>query len=321
MASSIQSLPRLSQATNHLRIAPPFFSQSHLNSLLPTTATRAPRRYQYYTSALSQSHSHSHPPSNSTTGAEASLTEPTPSQSRWLSTTKSRIGKCILWGLDQEQTRRAAAVLKILGEEWRELVAGQEGFLTSRKRAGLLRHKVVWGEMDRMAHINNVTYVRYAESARINWAYNYAVHIDPKNQDKWSELWTNQGDGLILRSMRTDYKFPMTWPDHISVFHKLRHLPKPFDTSFILDVMILSELHQRPAARCVEDIVVYDYRKGKKMVIPPFVMNGFQRTWEEQEEARENSLKRIGEVEKEVRKLETESWDREGAVEDLGSAA
>jgi hypothetical protein len=98
-------------------------------------------------------------------------------------------------------------VLKILGEEWRDLVAGREGFLVGRKRAGLLRHKVVWGEMDCMNHVNNVTYTKYAESARINWAYNYAVHIDPGHKREWSELWTPNGDGLILRSIRTDYKF------------------------------------------------------------------------------------------------------------------
>jgi acyl-CoA thioesterase FadM len=56
-------------------------------------------------------------------------------------------------------------------------------------------------------HVNNVTYIRYAESARVNWAYNYAVHIDPRNRMKWSELCTPRGNGLILRSMRTDYKF------------------------------------------------------------------------------------------------------------------
>jgi hypothetical protein len=42
--------------------------------------------------------------------------------------------------------------LKALGEEWRELVAGREGFLVDKKRAGLLRQKVVWGEMDCMVY-------------------------------------------------------------------------------------------------------------------------------------------------------------------------
>jgi hypothetical protein len=55
--------------------------------------------------------------------------------------------------------------------------------------------------------VNNVIYTRYAESARINWAWNYAVHIDPDHKREWSDLWTPRGDGLILRSIRTDYKF------------------------------------------------------------------------------------------------------------------
>jgi hypothetical protein len=41
----------------------------------------------------------------------------------------------------------------------------------------------------------------------MNWAWNYAVHIDPEHKKEWSELWTSKGDGLILKSIRTDYKF------------------------------------------------------------------------------------------------------------------
>jgi hypothetical protein len=52
--------------------------------------------------------------------------------------------------MDRRQSRKAGEVLKVLGKEWGELVAGREGFLTEQKRAGLLRHRVVWGEMDSM---------------------------------------------------------------------------------------------------------------------------------------------------------------------------
>jgi len=124
---------------------------------------------------------------------------------------------------------------------------------------------------------------------------------------------------MILKSIRTDYKFPMTWPDHISVFHKLRSFPSPGSSSFILDVMILSELHQRPAARCVEDIVMYDYRAGKKIEIRPFMMDAFEKTWRDQEEERVRVEKRIGELESAVGSLERETWNRERAVEDFGS--
>lgn len=112
----------------------------------------------------------------------------------------------------------------------------------------------------------------------------------------------------------------MTWPDRISVYHKLRAPVTSSTDSFILDVIILSEKHQRASARCVEDIVVYDYKKGKKTALPPFMENAFRDTWELQEESRRRNVERVNGLLGEVRELEKESWDREGAVEDLGSA-
>lgn len=110
----------------------------------------------------------------------------------------------------------------------------------------------------------------------------------------------------------------MTWPDHISVYHKLRKLPQHKDDSFQLDVLIMSELKQRAAATCLEDIVVYDYKKGRKTEIPKFMMDAFRHAWAEQEESKERSREKIEEVESMVRKLEMGTWDRKGAVEDMG---
>lgn len=52
-------------------------------------------------------------------------------------------------------------------------------------------------------------YNRYAESARVNWASNFALMTkDPSQKQAWNELCTPKGGvGLILRSIRTDYKF------------------------------------------------------------------------------------------------------------------
>lgn len=82
----------------------------------------------------------------------------------------------------------------------------------------------------------------------------------------------------------------------------------------------MSELHQRPAARCEEDIVVYDYRVGKKLPIGGFMKDAFQRTWFEQEEERSRVEGRIWEVERAVGELENDTWNKEGAVEDMGGA-
>lgn len=58
-----------------------------------------------------------------------------------------------------------------------------------------------------VGHVNNVMYNRYAESARVNWTLNFANVFDTAHQAEWRELMTPKSIGLILRSIRTDYKF------------------------------------------------------------------------------------------------------------------
>ena len=55
-------------------------------------------------------------------------------------------------------------------------------------------------------HVNNVMYNRYAESARVNWTLKFASQ-DPANKKEWLELMSPKSIGLILRSIKTDYKF------------------------------------------------------------------------------------------------------------------
>lgn len=112
----------------------------------------------------------------------------------------------------------------------------------------------------------------------------------------------------------------MTWPDHISVYHKLASQPTSSTDSFVLDVLILSELHKRPAARCVEDIVVYDYKRGKKTPLRPFMVDAFRQTWQLQEEAKKQNSDRVRSLLDRVQALEKDTWDNPDAVEDLGSA-
>ncbi|KAF2849293.1 Thioesterase/thiol ester dehydrase-isomerase [Plenodomus tracheiphilus IPT5] len=239
---------------------------------------------------------------------------------RWLSDVKTRIGKCVMFGINKEQTQEAGSILHEVNQDWRELVAGSEGFLTGEEWRGLYRQEVVWGEMDSMGHVNNVMYNRYAESARVNWTRNFAAS-DAAHRVEWKELMSPRGIGLILRSIKTDYKFPMKWPDRITVLHKLRDKPTLDSDHFILDVLILSEAQRRASARCVEDIVTYDYRTARKTTLPRFMVDKFRETFELQEQAKEKNSSRVRGLLARVRDLEKCSWDRLDAKEDFGSAA
>ncbi|KAJ5125510.1 hypothetical protein N7526_007687 [Penicillium atrosanguineum] len=243
---------------------------------------------------------------------------------RWLTMMKRRLGRCMMFGLKPNQIDEAGNILNQLARDWRELIAGSEGFLTDEKRRSLYRHNVVWGRWYGPGHVNNVTYVRYAESARVNWTRNIGNHIDPANKKQWLNLVNSTGIGLILRSIKVDYKFPMKFPDKITVYQKLVHDPSSTPaghSAFQLQVMILSEARQRPAARCHEENVTYDYKKNQKTPeLPAFIFDQFKEIWELQEKAKQDWQKRILEIENRVRTLETDSWDRADAVEDTGSA-
>ena len=46
--------------------------------------------------------------------------------------------------------QRANEIKEVLRTDWKELAAGSEGFLTDEKWAGLLGHRIAWGEEDRL---------------------------------------------------------------------------------------------------------------------------------------------------------------------------
>ena len=66
---------------------------------------------------------------------------------------------------------------------------------------------VAWGDMDSYAHVNNVVYFRYFESARI-------AYLDRVG---WSASKETTGLGPILASTSARFRKPVTYPDHLLV--------------------------------------------------------------------------------------------------------
>lgn len=69
---------------------------------------------------------------------------------------KTRLGKCIFHGLAPAENKELSAMMDDLTENWREYVAGSEGYLMGEERRGLWRHAVVWGDMDSMVGLRNI---------------------------------------------------------------------------------------------------------------------------------------------------------------------
>lgn len=85
----------------------------------------------------------------------------------------------------------------------------------------------------------------------------------------------------------------MTYPDRVTVLHKLTKRPDYTSDALYFDVLIVSDAHRRIAARCVEDIVVYDYRKAKKAPLEPFMVERLQETFDAQERNRDRRQEEV----------------------------
>ncbi|KAF7562883.1 hypothetical protein G7046_g1247 [Stylonectria norvegica] len=218
---------------------------------------------------------------------------PTP-DSRWLTDLRTRLKICLSRDLTPEQGKKAKELSDYVQANWLELLVGRDGFLTGKQWRGLDKHSVAWGDManrivanlGQHGHVNNVKYNRYAESGRVNWMRSYVEAAPPEHRKQWVQLMTPHGVGLILRSIRTDYKFPMTYPDETTVIHKLTVKPEYGADHVLLEAVILSERYKRPAARCFEDIVVFDYKAAKKTPLEGFMVDQLRKTFDDQESSR-----------------------------------
>ena len=119
-----------------------------INNNMP--ATMPGRHLLKWSSACKQYHfgGRSSPhPRYLTSSSSTPPTDSIPRNSRWLEEQKLRLGRCITFGLDAPQIQEAARISKVLGEEWKGLVAGVDGFVTGGQVPSAWEEKVVWGEM------------------------------------------------------------------------------------------------------------------------------------------------------------------------------
>lgn len=114
---------------------------------------------------------------------------------------------------------------------------------------------VRWGDMDAFHHVNNVSYLRYFESGRI--AYFEALDI--------GDFFGTDGVGPILAETSCRYKFPLTYPDRVSVGVRSTDLA---EDRFTQHYIVVSHCHGRVAATGDGVIVTFDYTANRKSPVP-----------------------------------------------------
>ncbi|KAF5622326.1 hypothetical protein F52700_10589 [Fusarium sp. NRRL 52700] len=210
--------------------------------------------------------------------------DPPPFPSRWFADLQAQLKKLTSDRYPASCVQEAKRQLVSNEENWLQLLAGQQGFLTDKRWRGLDNHQLLWGDMDSMvSHVNNVMYNRYVETGRVHFIRQHSEDAAEHEKAQWDDLPTPRSLGLILRSITTEYKFPLEFPDRITVLYKLLEAPTNESTSLNMEAWILSEQYRRLAARCIDDTAIYDYTTRKKTVLKPFMVDKFQQTFSMQQ--------------------------------------
>ncbi|MEM7106173.1 MAG: thioesterase family protein [Bacteroidota bacterium] len=114
---------------------------------------------------------------------------------------------------------------------------------------------VHWGDMDAADHVNNLIYLRWAESSRIRFfeEVGIATAFKPGNI------------APILGWQDCKYIFPITYPDKAIVGIRAFEL---LEDRVILESAVFSEKHNRLAAISKQHIIPYNYSELKKVPLP-----------------------------------------------------
>ena len=118
---------------------------------------------------------------------------------------------------------------------------------------------VAWGDMDAAQHVNNIMYLRYLESARIQYMEDIQFEFGQTSI------------GIILAEVNVQYRIPVTFPDTLWVGTRTL-LDTVDENSLWTDQVIFSEKHQKIATLCKARLVCYDYEKLQKASWPEEVM-------------------------------------------------
>jgi len=118
-----------------------------------------------------------------------------------------------------------------------------------------LKFPVLWGQMDAANHVNNLEYMRWAETGRIEYFNKMGMDISFSGKDI----------GPIMGWQDCKYIFPVTYPDNVII--GIKTIEVKVDR-FIMQCAIFSDKHQRLVAISKQSIIPYSYKELKKMPLP-----------------------------------------------------
>jgi len=114
---------------------------------------------------------------------------------------------------------------------------------------------IQWGDMDAFGHVNNVVYIRWLESARIDLLASWPSDV----------TMDGKGIGPILASIKCDYKQQLHHPDTVHIGSRAGRMGR---SSVDIEHAVYSERSGKIAATGISVMVVFDYAANRPVRIP-----------------------------------------------------
>lgn len=115
---------------------------------------------------------------------------------------------------------------------------------------------VRWGDMDAFNHVNNASYLRYIEEARVMWF----KQISPD--------WTDPDCAPILAAAQMNYRRPIGWPERLRIGMGIERLG---GKSLTLGHRIESATRDGWLYADGHTVLVWVDRSGSSLPLPDFV--------------------------------------------------
>lgn len=108
--------------------------------------------------------------------------------------------------------------------------------------------KVQWGDMDAMQHVNNMIYVKWGETARIDYFTALGVFSPEQKQIKFAPI-------LSFQSVK--YNVPVVYPDTIHIGTKTEEIKVD---RIVLKSFYYSEKMSKLVAIKTQEVIPFDYK-------------------------------------------------------------
>ena len=117
---------------------------------------------------------------------------------------------------------------------------------------------IQWGEMDAFNHVNNVVYIRWCETARIE----LFRKIWGDRGINMKEILEGNGVGPILANFNVNYKIPISYPDNVIIQTRVAKIG---NTSFNVEHQVFTEkMGDSVVAEASSVVVMLNYKTGEK---------------------------------------------------------